>query len=90
MKPNAIGTATRLARLVCLLLFLGLVSACTSSAPVKDGPKLELEEMTQAMNCPMGTKASCIQRVHEPYRCVCMDDQMVKTMMDRRKFESIR
>ena len=69
-----------------LLLTVFVLSACTSRAPLQYAPRPDMATIEESLNCPSDQMPTCIERIGKPYACYCMDDDVLRQILEPDKY----
>jgi hypothetical protein len=65
---------------------LSLLASCAAQDPLEFRPRPDMTEIAKLLDCPSFTKAACIERVGRPYSCYCMDEDVLRRILEPDKY----
>jgi hypothetical protein len=65
---------------------LSLLVSCAAQDPLEFRPRPDMTEIEELLDCPSFTRATCIERIGIPYSCYCMDEDVLRKILEPDKY----
>jgi len=63
------------------LITAAALTACATE-PLEYRPRPDMQEVARRLDCPADKTPTCVERVNKPYSCFCMDEDLLKRVLD--------
>ena len=73
-------------RIIIVLAVAVVATGCAPVTPLEERPRPDMQEVARALDCPSDRTPTCIERINKPYSCFCMDEDMLRMILEPDKY----
>ena len=73
-------------RIIIVLAVAVVAGGCAPVTPLEERPRPDMQEVARALDCPSDRTPTCIERINKPYSCFCMDEDMLRMILEPDKY----